>query len=447
MLSFPTGFRWGVATASHQCEGDTTNNQWYVWERDGHIKTGDRVGRACDWWATTDQDFTTAQHMGLNALRLSLEWSRIEPRPGEWDVAAIARYRTMLTDLRTRGIEPLVTLHHFTHPIWFEAQGGWLAPGAPERFARYAAFVVAELGDLCDFWCTINEPNVVAIMGYQIGDFPPGHRGDFRGTVQAQAQLARAHAAAYQVIHAAQPAARVSWAHHYNIFDPAHPANPLDRAVAALQDAAFNDFFPRAVLTGQSVFPFSLFAGDLRAVRGTCDFVGLNAYARDLVAFDLRYPLEVFGRRFTAPGAPQGDLGVGHLYSEAYPQGLVRLIQRVAAFGQPIYITENGIADASDRLRPWLLVAAVRAMHQALAAGADVRGYYHWSLTDNFEWAEGWGMRFGLIALDPATQIRTPRRSAALYNAIAHANALTLAMIAEYAPDALNVFGKLGHNT
>ncbi len=260
--------------------------------------------------------------------------------------------RAMLADLRARNIEPLVTLHHFTHPIWFEDRGGFLAADAPERFARYAAFAAQELGDLCDVWCTINEPNVFAVYGYQIGDFPPGRRGDIRATARVLGNLARAHAAAYYAIHAAQPAARVAWAQHYNIFDPARPRNPLDRFVAGLQDRAFNDFFPQAVLEGKASFPFGLLAGDLSAARGTCDYIGLNAYGRDLVAFDPRVPLELFGRRFAAPGAPHGDTGHGHLYGEIYPQGIVRLIQRVGIFGKPIYITENGVADAADRLRP-----------------------------------------------------------------------------------------------
>src|SRR5262249_44700324 len=160
-------------------------------------------------------------------------------------------------------------------------------------FARYTARVVEVLGDLCNFWCTINEPNVYSIRGYQIGGWPPGRKGDLRGAIGAQAAMARAHAAAYHAIHRLQPPARVGWAHHFNIFDPARPVSPLDRIVAGIQDAGFNDFFPRAIRTGRAAFPFSTFAGDLRSVKGTCDFIGINVYARDLVAFDLRYPNEI----------------------------------------------------------------------------------------------------------------------------------------------------------
>jgi beta-glucosidase len=435
-LAFPAGFRWGVATASHQCEGGNTNN-WSRWEDEGHTGTGERSGLACDWWVHAERDFDLAQRLGLNALRLSLEWSRIEPRPGEWDGAAIARYREMLQGLRDRGLEPMVTLHHFTHPLWLEDRGGFLAPDAVDRFERYAARVVADLGDLCDLWCTVNEPNVYAFFGYHLGPFPPGQTGDPRQALRVQATMARAHAAAYRAIHAAQPDARVGWAHAYNTFDPATEGAPLDGLVASLLDAAFNDFFPRAVLAGQAVFPINRYAGDLTTVRGTCDFVGINTYYRDRIAFDPRRPGELFGRRVISPRAPRGDQGAVSTTGEIYPNGILRAARRAAALGKPNYVTENGVPDREDRIRPWVLARAMLALHDALDRGIDLRGYYHWTLVDNFEWADGWSLRFGLVALDPETQERTPRPSAALYSAIAHANALTAEMVAQYAAGAL----------
>jgi beta-glucosidase len=168
-------------------------------------------------------------------------------------------------------------------------------------------------------------------------------------------------------------------------------------------------------------------------VRDTCDYVGINVYYRDLVRFDLGNPAELFGRRSIPAGAAEGDPPVEGVLGEIYPDGIARIAERVAAFlGKPIYVTENGVADRTDRLRPWELTAAVRALHQSLERGIDVRGYFHWSLVDNFEWAEGWRQRFGLIALDPETQERTPRRSASLYSAIAHTNALTPEIVREY---------------
>ena len=266
-LTFPDGFRWGVAASAHQYEGGNTNNSWYAWEHAGRIKSGEFSGLACDWWENAERDFDLAQQLGLNALRLSIEWSRIEPRPGEWDAQALDRYRGMLRALRERGIEPLVTLHHFANPLWFEERGGFLSLGSVDLFVRYVTRAVESLGDLCDFWCTINEPNVYAIVGYQIGDWPPGRKGAIRAAIRAQANLARAHAAAYAAIHRLQPEARVGWAQNYIIFDPANPRSPLDRLIARVQDAGYNDLFPRAVLTGRAIFPISLLAGDLSAVR------------------------------------------------------------------------------------------------------------------------------------------------------------------------------------
>ncbi len=436
-LTFPDGFIWGVATAAHQYEGGNTNNQWYAWEQAGRIKTGDTCGLACDWWEHAERDLDLAQEMGVKGLRLSLEWSRIEPQPGTWDHKALDRYRQILAGLRERGIEPLVTLHHFTNPLWLEERGGFLAADVVNRFARYTRTAVEALSDLCDFWCTINEPNVYAVAGYAVGEFPPGRKGDIGSAIRAQANMARAHGAAYETIHSVQPHARVGWAQNYNVFDPAHRGSPLDRTIAGVMDAAFNDFFPRAVLTGKAAFPFSLFAGDLSEARGACDFVGINLYYRDQVAFDPRRPTELFGRRFPLPGSPQGDDGSTPVYSEVYPEAIRRVAERVRVFGRPIYVTENGLADPRDRLRPWQIASAVRSLHGAIAAGIDLRGYYYWSLVDNFEWSEGWRMRFGLVALDPVSQTRTPRPSAALYSAIARANALRVEIVREHAPDAL----------
>ena len=437
-LTFPPGFRWGVATASYQYEGHCENSQWRAWEKAGRIHHGDEAGDACDWWLHAERDFDLAQELGLNALRLSLEWSRLEPRPEEWDGASFARYREMLQGLRDRGIEPMVTLHHFSNPLWFEEKGAFLAPDAIPIFTRFVARVVEELGDLCDLWCTINEPNVYSVIGYLLGVWPPGGH-DARAAFRVAGTLARAHAAAYHAIHQRQPNARVGWAQNFNILDPATDS-PLDRFAAAVQDAAYNDFFPRAVLTGSAAFPFHLLAGDLGgdlgSVRGTCDFIGINIYYRELVAFDLRRPGELFGRRFVPPDAPRGDGDASGFFGEVYPAGILRMAQRLGVFGKPIYVTEHGVADRDDRIRPWVVEQGVRAVHAALQQGLDLRGYYHWSLVDNFEWAEGWQARFGLAALDLATQERTPRPSAAFYGAIARANALTPEMVRQYVSDA-----------
>src|SRR5579884_3325495 len=223
-LQFPKGFLWGVSTASYQVEGGNDNCQWARWESAGRIRSaGDRSGFACDCWRNAEADFDLARAMHLNALRLSVEWSRIEPRPGEWNDSALDRYRAMLAALHERGLRPFVCLHHFTNPIWFEEEGGFANARCVQRFGRFANHVVERLGGLCSDWVTFNEPNVYAMLGYLLGEFPPGERAKFAKTHRVLANMARAHATAYRVIHQAQPAARVGWTHNYMVFQPVRP--------------------------------------------------------------------------------------------------------------------------------------------------------------------------------------------------------------------------------
>jgi len=429
---FPEGFLWGISTAAHQVEGGNCNNQWSDWEAAGRIRSGDSCGLACDWWNNAEVDFDLAQGMGLNSLRLSVEWSRIEPEEGEWNPKAIERYRKMLEGLRRRGIRPMICLHHFTHPRWFEAKGAFLAPGAGVLFERFARHVVRELKDLCQDWVTFNEPNVFAALGYVMGDFPPGRTGEVVTAVRTINAFALAHARAYRAIHEVQPEARVGWAHNYVVFQPANAKSGPDRWIAGLLSELFNESFLRIIEHGRLSFPLNLTNGSLSEVQGTCDFIGLNVYSRFHVSFGLQHASQLFGNVFVPPDVPQGDPGVDKPYGEAYPQAIRAAVKRTAGLGKPIYILENGVPDATDRIRPWLIVNAVREVHSLIQEGHDIRGYFHWTLTDNFEWSEGWRLRFGLLALDPVTQQRTMRNSGRLYSAIVRGNQLTPALEAEY---------------
>ncbi|MBZ5703922.1 MAG: glycoside hydrolase family 1 protein [Acidobacteriia bacterium] len=431
---FPAGFLWGVSTAAHQVEGGNDNNQWAAWEQAGGIKSGDRSGQACDWWNNAERDFDLAREMGVNALRLSVEWSRIEPQEGQYDAQALRRYRQMLEALHQRGIRPMVCLHHFTHPLWFEQKGGFLRYDAANRFEGFARHVVSGLGDLCQSWVTFNEPNVYATLGYVLGEFPPGKRGQILTAVRLVNALARAHTQAYRAIHDLQPAAQVGWAHNFVVFQPADPRSVLDGWVTRLVNELFNESFVRLIEQGKLAFPLSLVSGDLNDVKGVCDFVGLNVYSRFHVAFDARLLSQMFARVFVPPHVPQGDHGVEQPYGEAYPAAIRLAVERVARIGKPIYVLENGVPDAQDRIRPWLIVNAVQELDRLIQAGQDIRGYFHWTLTDNFEWSEGWKLRFGLVALDPKTQQRTMRNSGRLYGAIARSNCISPEMVNQYFP-------------
>jgi beta-glucosidase len=415
---FPPGFAWGVATSAHQVEGGCTNNQWTAWEKLGRIKSGDQVGLACDWWRNAERDFDLARSLGVNALRLSVEWSRIEPEEGQWDESALLRYRHMLLALRDRGIRPFVTLHHFTNPLWFENKGAFESPESVPRFERYMRRVVSALGDLCSDWCTFNEPNVYASLGYFLGEFPPGRKARFLQLAQVTRNLCLAHAAAYRAIHGLQPEASVGWAQHYVVFKPRRPESALDRWLCGFIDRRFNDNFAESIATGTAPFPLNKLGHSLPEVKGTCDYVGINYYSRLRAGFHFNSPQTMFFQLTVPPHKPQGDRGVELPYGEAFPQGLRRAVERFKPFNKPVYILENGVPDRDDRIRPWVLQSSVEQMEGLLREGVDLRGYFYWSLTDNFEWNEGWHLRFGLIELDPRTQARSPRPSARLYEEI-----------------------------
>jgi beta-glucosidase len=462
---FPPDFRWGVATASHQVEGHNMNNQWWAWEQEeGHIKSGHKSGLACNWWKNAEVDFDLAAQLGLNAMRLSIEWSRVEPQEGYLNLDVMERYRAMLQALRDRGIEPMVTLHHFSNPLWLEEYGAWENPIVVDFFVRYVTQVIEHLGNDATasptLWCTINEPNVYAYMGYLEGSFPPGkHR--LSDALAVLRNMIKAHAAAYKAIHRVQPEARVGLAHNFRFFDPARPHHLLDRFAAWVQDLVFN----RATLAplGKGGWTLPLGIGPALRVARTLDWIGINYYTRDLVKSNFSAVLGSDKKSVVAPAAeadleasvssepsaaaaesrvpgietlhsPDAELLDGG-YGELYPEGLSRAIKRVGHLGLPIYITENGIPDSDDDQRPRAIVLHLHQLWRALQDNYPVMGYYHWTLTDNFEWAEGWTLPFGLIELDRGTQQRIPRPSADLYGAIARGNAITPELVDAYTPE------------
>jgi beta-glucosidase len=435
-LSFPPGFRWGAATASHQNEGGNEANQWAAWEQQpDRIHEGQRSGRATDWWnpASAAADFDRAADMGLNALRVSIEWSRVEPESGEFSREALAHYRDMMRGLRQRGIEPLVTLHHFTDPLWLTAIGGWENPLISDYFARYVTRVVDALGAEVDFWCTINEPLVYAFYGYKDGRFPPGGHS-IRRAVNVLRNMLLAHGRAYRTIHRIQNAARVGLAHHMRYFVPANPASALDRKVTAWLDQVANRSTLNAITAGR-LTPLLGIGQTVPQLIDASDYIGVNFYSTAHVAFSRLDPGMFFARQYITPHLdPCDQTPDGEPFCEINPQGMYLVLTDLARYGKPIYVTEHGLPDHDDDQRPYVLVTYLSEMWRALQAGADVRGYYHWTLVDNFEWAAGWSLRFGLIDLDPETGARTPRQSAAIYGRIAQTNGIPRSLIERFAP-------------
>ncbi len=446
-LYFPKDFKWGCATSPYQTEGDNANSDWWAWEQaEGRIAGGQKSGKACDWWGDGFlADLEWMACLNNNAHRLGVEWSRIEPREGTFDDAAIDRYRFMLKSMRARGIKPMVTLHHFSSPIWIAERGGWETPGILPLFDRYVNKVVESLKDLCDMWITVNEPTVYAILGYlqtaaddgtrHRTTFPPG-KNDLSLAFSVVENLLLGHAGAYATIHNVQPEARVGIAHNMQVLDPLQPRSLLDRWVLNQQDRFVNQGVLDAVLFGR--IPRRIGSRRVRALRDSVDFVGLNYYTRELVAFDRASPQTLFGRRLQNP---DGEISDGN-YGEVYPRGLYRLLRRLKPCGKPIIITENGIPDHDDDRRPAFLVNHLKQLWHAINENIPVMGYYHWTLTDNFEWAEGWNLRFGLVALDPATQARSLRKSGELYAEVCGQNLLHTDMVRQYAPELMETVFK-----
>ena len=324
----------------------------------------------------------------------------------------------------------MVTLHHFTNPLWLQERGGWADPETPAHFERFVEATVASLGDLVDDWVTINEPNVYAYAAYTVGAFPPGEKNLGRA-LDVIGQLIRAHARAYAVIHRLRPTARVGIAHHYRGIQPAHRWNPVEVASAALRHHVFNEAVPRAVHDGWLRLPGRTIR--IREAAGTQDFFGLNYYTAEAVQMDLRRPLELFGRSSYPKGA---DLSPGAFIAHT-PEGFWRALVWARRYRLPILITENGIEDDADGIRPRYLATHLRQLWRAANFNWRIEGYYHWTLVDNFEWARGWTQRFGLWALDPQTQERRRRPSADFYEDICRKNALSSEAVGRFAPEVL----------
>lgn len=434
---FPDGFLWGAATAAHQVEGGNDNNDWWEWEQlPGKVRGGDHSGRACEHYTRYPDDFDMLQQMGHNAHRLSIEWSRIFPEPGVVSRPAVAHYRDVLETLVGLGLTPMVTLHHFTNPTWLARRGGWEDGSAVASFRAFARLCAEEYGDLVRLWITFNEPNVYAYEAYVLDHWPP-QRKSLGAGIKVLRHMLLAHALAYQELKSGPHGtlAQVGIAQHLRVFQPWRPWLPLDRAAAALPDAGFNHWFLRACTDGRAGFPL----GTLERVpeaAGTLDYIGLNYYSRDMVAFSPTSPQALFSNTFPRPGSALSDFGM-----EIYPQGIHDLLLVLAdRYHKPLYVTENGIADHTDKTRPRFLVAHVAEAARAARAGVDLRGYLHWSSMDNFEWAEGYSMRFGLIAVDFETQARTPRHSAEVYSRLIRQNGLLWSDLQEYYPRALPYF-------
>jgi len=402
---------WGAATSSHQVEGNNVNNDWWQWEQNGKAK--ERSGRACDHWNRYHEDFVMAKSLNHNAHRFSLEWSRIELEEGRFSEEALSHYREVIQSLKSNGLEPIVTLHHFTLPLWLAKKGGWLFDGTPNLFARYVQKAVEELGEYVRYWITLNEPVAYVFKGYLMGEWPPGEKS-YEKTLQALSHLLKGHVLAYDTIKEAnqrlkRSSAQVGIAKHVLIFTPCSPRSWKDRLSVWLRNLMFNHLFIKALIRGRVFYP-GLFRIRLPKAK-TLDFIGLNYYTRDFVHNEgFRVPA-IFGDICTLKH--HREVGKRNFLAwEIYPQGIYQLAKEFFRYGLPLLVSENGICIDRDEERFEFIQSHLAQLAKAMSEGVKVLGYLYWSLLDNYEWAEGYAPRFGLIEVDYATQTRKVRKSA-----------------------------------
>ena len=390
MTAFPEGFRWGTATAAHQIEGGNWNNDWWEWEHAPDTPVAEPSGDACDSWNRWSEDVALVADIGLDNYRFSIEWSRIEPEPGEWSAAAIDHYLGIGRALLDAGIEPVVTFHHFTTPRWVAAQGGWAADDTAERFGEFCHRAATELAPVLRRACTINEPNMVATGGFLSGLGPPGVR-DPGQRRKANEVLIAGHRRAVDAIRAGAPGVPVGLT------------------------MAMTDYV--AVDGGEAMLDRIRHRMEDEFLEGTVgdDFLGVQTYSRARIGPD---------------GATGPEVGIEVVKSMGYefwPRSLESTLRRASDVTRgeiPLIVTENGLAATNDARRTAYVHEALQGVLRCLDDGIDVRGYTYWSLLDNFEWVLGYRPQFGLVAVDRTTFARTVKPSARWLGQVARANRL-----------------------
>ena len=440
MTTFPEGFLWGVATSAYQIEGAVAADGRgpSIWDtfshQPGRIENGDTGDIAADHYDLVEADLDLMAELEVAAYRFSIAWPRVQPDgKGAFNAKGLDFYRRLLEGLVRRNIEPMVTLYHWDLPQALDDDGGWLARETASRFADYAAGVVGELGDLARLWITLNEPWCSAFLGYYEGRFAPGHR-DYDEAYTAVHHLLLAHGLGLAAIRAAAPEVKVGLTcNHPDVV----AAGDADVEAARAADMEENRLFLDPVFRG--AYPEDapdllrddrlVRVGDLEAISAPIDFYGVNYYIREPVEADPGDPNR--GWRRVAAGGDLTSKGDG-----ITPEGLTEVLLRIGrdyASGLPLYITENGapfndVVDGNgqvdDPRRIVYLAEHLRATKAAMDAGADVRGYFVWSLLDNFEWDSGFSIRFGLVFIDYDTLARIPKSSAYWYRDAIRANAI-----------------------
>ncbi|MEK7595317.1 MAG: glycoside hydrolase family 1 protein [Patescibacteria group bacterium] len=405
-LKFPDNFLFGAATSSYQVEGNNVNSDWWVWEEThAGLKGGpkEKSGIACDSYNRYEEDFELAKNMNHTVQRVSIEWSRIEPEEGVFNEAEIEHYAKVLDAIRSRGMKTFVTLWHFTNPKWFRDNKGWGNLKAPHYFARYSKYIAQKLGDKIDYFSTLNEPVVYITLRHLLRTWMPQKHTSILDFFDGWIGLLRGHFASYKAIKS------VNENYIVGIVENVMCIEPYEET-----------FLNRLICRIRKYLQYEIF---LTLVARKTDFFGVNYYFHDVVT-----PQDIFiNQRSIETATERNDWGW-----EIYPEGIYHVVKEVAKFKKPIYITENGLADAKDEKREGFIVRHLYWVHKAISEGCDIRGYMHWSLLDNFEWAEGYRWKFGLIEVDRNTLERKVRPSAKTYAEICKTNEVLDELVDKY---------------
>lgn len=405
MLEFPKGFLWGAATSAHQVEGNNINSDWWEWEK--RVGLPQTSGQACRHYQLYKEDFALASQLSHNVHRLSVEWSRIEPEEGRFREEEINHYREVILSLKQLNIEPIVTLHHFTSPLWLAKLSGWDNRKIEGYFLRYVEKVVGALCDKVDYWVTINEPMVYTYYSYIMGSWPPQEKS-FLKAKKVIDNMANSHIKAYGLIHDIYSRKKlsspsVSIAHNMQAFVPCNPALK-NRFAVYLRDKIFNrDFIERLIR------------------NNTLDFIGVNYYTRGLIEVE-GWGLNNLLMDVCKKG--HDPLKKNTMGWDIYPRGIHDLLLKLKKYNLPVFILENGICVDDDNTRWEYIYEHLKNVHLAIEQGVKVLGYIYWSLLDNFEWDKGFIPRFGLIEVDYHTYKRTIRESARKFSLVCKSNQL-----------------------
>ncbi len=408
ILKFPKGFLWGVSTSAYQIEGSVVND-WSEWEKsearlsqlkEKGLNSDDFIcGQACDSYNRYKEEIELIKKLKCQTYRFSIEWARVEPEEGKYDNQAIEHYQKQIQILRKNNIEPFITLWHWTNPLWIAKLGGWENKETIRHFLKYVEKVLDWLGTDVKYWLTLNEPETYVGLGYVAGIFPPQVISLFRAN-NVFKNLMEAHRQAYRLIKTKLKNQAQVGLTHYFIYQTPYKNNLLNRWLVKLLDYIRRQRF-------------------LKASEDYQDFIGFQYYHHDRIKFKL-------GGRFLIAEAKNENKEVTDMGWEIYPEGIYHLLKYVKKYNLPVYITENGIADEDDDQRGKFIINHLRYIHQAISEGVDVRGYFYWSLIDNFEWQHGYKPKFGLYAVDRKTFKRTARPSAKFYSEICQNNFITI---------------------